>query len=445
VNPDFSQIESDRAQIEVNQRFPLFFPELRPFFVEGAEIFDVSGPVTFVHTRTIVDPDYGAKLTGQIGAVSIGVMAANDAAPGKVADEMDPAFDRSAQTFIGRARYDLYTESFLGVIFTDREFLDGYSRLFGVDGNFRLSPIITGAARAVGAWNLDSDGVEQRNGHVFDVRLSQNGRNVEWFASAYEISPNFDTDVGFVRRTDERRLNGNIGYLFWPNGRIVNWGPRIRVLRNWDFDGNVQDENLGFSLNSSVAGNISVGANYDLEMERFDGIDFDKKRFSARANMNRRSYSFGGNFGVGDEIRFTDDPRLGDEFRWSINGQVRPTTSISTGLSLSATQLTVDGVEEFDVKILRSTTTYQATDRLGFRNIMEFDSLDKEFDFNLLATYRINAGTVFYAGYDDHYQQANLIEDDFDGDGIDEGLFSTRDLHRTNRAIFVKLQYLLRY
>ena len=59
VNSDFSQIESDRAQIEVNQRFPLFFRELRPFFLEGAEIFSLPSPVTLVHTRTIVDPITG--------------------------------------------------------------------------------------------------------------------------------------------------------------------------------------------------------------------------------------------------------------------------------------------------------------------------------------------------------------------------------------------------
>ena len=82
LNPDFSQIESDRPQIEVNQRFPLFFPELRPFFVEGSEIFEVSAPVTVVHTRTIVDPDYGAKLSGKVGRLSLGILAANDAAPG---------------------------------------------------------------------------------------------------------------------------------------------------------------------------------------------------------------------------------------------------------------------------------------------------------------------------------------------------------------------------
>ncbi|HIE93357.1 MAG TPA: hypothetical protein EYQ83_11030, partial [Acidobacteria bacterium] len=89
-NPDFSQIESDRPQIEVNQRFPLFFSELRPFFVEGAEIFDFPGPVTFVHTRTIVDPTWGAKLTGKAGRFSVGVLTAEDEAPGNLDDISDP-------------------------------------------------------------------------------------------------------------------------------------------------------------------------------------------------------------------------------------------------------------------------------------------------------------------------------------------------------------------
>jgi hypothetical protein len=445
VNPDFSQIESDQAQIEVNQRFPLFFPELRPFFLEGAEMFNFLSPVTFIHTRTIVDPGYGAKLTGQVGAMSIGVLAANDIAPGKVDDELDPAFGRSANTFIGRARYDLYAESNVGVIFTDREFMSGYSRILGADGNFRLSRTVTFRAVGVGARNLDSDGVESRNGHMVGTLLRQSGRNVNWSMNAYEITPDFDTDVGFVRRTDERRASGNIGYVFWPNGRIVNWGPRINVLRNWDFDRLVQDKRVGLGLNFLLAGNISLSGNYDREMERFGGIDFDKNRFSARASKNSRSYSFDVNFNIGDQIRFSADPRLGDQFGWGVNAQVRPTTNISTQLSLNTTRLTIDGVEEFDVKIVRGTTTYQVTEKLGFRNILEFNSLYETVDVNLLATYRVNAGTVFFIGYDDHYMQADLIEGDRDGDGIDEQLFFNKDLRRTNRAIFMKLQYLLRY
>ena len=127
INPDFSQIESDQPQIEVNQRFPLFFRELRPFFIEGAEIFEILAPVTFVHTRTIVDPDYGAKLSGQVGRFALGVLTANDRAPGRVDNQEDPAFDKNAQRLIARARYELYAESNIGAIFTSREFLDSHS------------------------------------------------------------------------------------------------------------------------------------------------------------------------------------------------------------------------------------------------------------------------------------------------------------------------------
>ena len=270
VNPDFSQIESDRTQIEVNQRFPIFYPELRPFFVEGAEIFNFTGPVTLVHTRTMVDPDYGAKLTGKVGSLSLGVLAANDRAPGKVEDELDRAFGRRANTFISRIRYDLYSESNIGAIFTDREFLDGYSRLFGVDSNFRLNRTTSVGGRALRTWLQDPGGVE-RTGHLLDANIRQSGRNLSWFLAAYQLSPDFGTDVGFVRRTDERRFFSNISYRFWPEGKIINWGPRVMISRNWDFNGVLQDRGLGLGLNFSFAGNLSFSADVNRDMERFLG------------------------------------------------------------------------------------------------------------------------------------------------------------------------------
>ena len=106
INPDFSQIESDLPQIDVNQRFPLFYPELRPFFLEGQEIFNVFAPITPIHTRTIIDPRYG----GKVGRSSVGVLFADDEAAGKRDDTSDPAFGRTAKVAIGRARFDLYPE-----------------------------------------------------------------------------------------------------------------------------------------------------------------------------------------------------------------------------------------------------------------------------------------------------------------------------------------------
>ncbi len=97
------------------------------------------------------------------------------------------------------------------------------------------------------------------------------------------------------------------------------------------------------------------------------------------------------------------------------------------------------------MKIIRARTDIQFTDRLALRNIVEFNTLRETFDFNVLLNYRVNPGTVFYIGYDDHYMQANLIDGDRDDDGIPDQLFFSDEFRRTSRAIFVKFQYLLRY
>ena len=304
INPDFSQIESDRPQIEVNQRFALFFSELRPFFLEGAEIFSIQAPVTFVHTRTIVDPDYGAKLTGKVGKTTVGVLFANDAAPGNLDDQSDPAFDRTAQTFIGRVRYDLYSESHVGVIATNRDFLDGHSRLAGLDSNFRLGSTHSMGFTAISSQHRDLDGLDS-TGHLIDVNFRKTGRNLSYFASGYDLSPDFQTDVGFVRRVDQRRLDGGGSYTWWPQHWLISWGPLVNYGRNWNFDGVLEDENRQAGVNFNFARNISFSVGYNRDMERFGGVNFDKNRYMAFGRVSTsRLFSVGGGFNWGDQVFF---------------------------------------------------------------------------------------------------------------------------------------------
>ncbi len=447
VNPDFSQIESDRPQIEVNQRFPLFYSELRPFFVEGAEIFRIQAPVTVVHTRTIVDPDYGAKLSGQVGRFSVGVLTANDQAAGRLDDPADAGFGKTAQTFIARARYDLYAESNLGVIFTGRELLDSHSRTLGFDGNFRLSPTISTRFSAIGSSN-QGRGEMEAGGHLVVAGLRRSGRHLGFGLSGYEISREFDTAVGFVRRNDTRRLDGNLGYQFRPESWIINWGPSISYGQNYDFDGVLHDETRSARMNFNFARSISVFSNVSWDMERFGGTDFEKQGFFVRGNVNtNRRYSFGADFSMREEIYYLG-PYLGEQVGYGVDATIRPLDSVQSSLSFERRRFTDpanNDDEVFDVRIFRATTNIQFTDRLGMRNISEFDSEGRTIDFNILFNYRVNAGTVFYVGYDDHFQQADLIEDDRDGDGIEEQIFFATGQRRTNRAFFLKMQYLLRY
>lgn len=447
LNPDFSQIESDRPQIEANQRFPLFYPELRPFFLEGAGIFAVRGPVTFVHTRTIVDPLYGAKLTGKVGNVSVGVLYANDEAPGRVDDPLDPAFDTTARTFVGRVMYDLYAESHVGALVTNREHLDGYSRLALVDGSFRLGSTHTLGYRFGGTTRREND-EDAEGGHIYDMDVRKTGRNLSYFAATFGVSPDFSTDAGFVRRRDQRRTFGNVAYQWWPQNLLISWGPQFDYGRTYDYDGVLQDENARLRVDTRFSRNINANASVSRDLERFGGIDFWKTRFAMGGGVNTsRSYQVGFGFDTGDQIFFDEDaPYLGRESGFNVNVTLRPVPSLQSRLSFDRSRF-VDvargEAEVFDARVFRAQTTYQVTSRMNVRNITQYDTFDETLDLNLLGTYRVNAGTVFFLGYDDHYQQFDDLENDRDGDGVPDVPTSRR--RQTNRAFFLKLQYLFRY
>jgi hypothetical protein len=443
-NPDFSQIESDRPQIEVNQRFPLFFPELRPFFLEGQEIFDIRGPVTFVHTRTIVDPRYGAKLTGKVGKTTLGMLFANDEAAGKFDDPTQRGFGQSANTVIGRARYDLYSQSYIGAVVTDREFLESYSRLYGVDSRLQVTPTASFDFAALRTNNQGLDtAVAPTSGSMFDGGYRSSGRNLSYNVSAYSIDPDFDTDVGFIRRRDLRRASSSIGYRWWPESWLINWGPEFQYSRNWNFEDVLQDEEARLRFRASFSRNISLNGDVRKEMERFGGINFDKVRYSLGGNVNTsRVFSFGGNYNWGDQVRFSDVPFLGDGASGRMFMSIRPHSRLQSQINITTSRLVdpSDQSEVFDVKIVRATTTYQFTDRLLLRNILDHNTFSRTLGANVLLTYRVNSGTVFFVGYDDRYRQGDLIFDD-----NDDPVFFTTDFERTNRAFFTKISYLFRY
>ena len=437
-NPEFSQIESDRPQIETNQRYPLFFPELRPFFLEGQEIFDTPGSTNLVHTRTIVDPRLGAKLTGKTGRTTLGVLVANDEAPGKLDDPHAYGFGETAQFLIGRARYDLYPESYVGAIMTDREFLESHSRVAGVDGRLRMGRTHSAEFLAVASSHRDLDG-HATSGPLFDAEFRRDARHLSYSLEFNRIDPDFRTDAGFVRRVDTQRFDADVEYDWWPESWIISWGPGFRYLRNVDHAGVLQDEDFRADVSLRFARNVFFRADGRRELERFEGVDFRKTRFSMRNGISTsRRFSLFYGIDWGEQIRFVENPFLGRMFDYNVSLTLLPTSRLNTRFSLDTARFrdrhTGDLV--FDVKILRTFTTYQFTDRLLARNILEHDTGNGKVGVNLLFTYRVNAGTAFYVGYDDRLQE---------GIHLDRERFHNRDLQRHRRAFFTKLQYLFRY
>ena len=449
-NPDFSQIESDQPQIETNQRFALFYPEQRPFFLEGQEIFQTPTPLTLLHTRTIVDPRFGGKLTGKVGRTTLGVIVADDEAAGRLDDAADSRFGTTAQTFVGRARYDLYSESYVGAIMTAREFGHDYNRVGGIDGRFRLGRTHRFSFMGV-ASETQSTEYGFLRGPAFEADFTRQGRNLSYGAAYGSVDPEFWTETGFLPRWNLRQATANVGYRWWPESTLITWGPTVNYLRLYDHVGVLQDEQIQGMASFQFRHNISVTANVNRDLERFEEADFRKSGYGFYGVISSRLVSVVGGLNRGDGILYSYDgftnPLTTSPYQRAILGESttgnflisgRPSSRWRSDLTGIFSQLAdpTAGFEVIDVKIFRTRTTYQFTDRLLLRYILEHNTFGKTLGNNLLMTYRINAGTVAFLGYDDRYRQ---------GRRIDEILFPTAALQRTNRAVFGKLSYLFRY
>jgi hypothetical protein len=405
-----------------------------------------------VHTRTIVDPRFGAKLTGKVGKTTVGMMLADDEAPGKgLADPFDVMTGKSARSGMGRVRYDYKPESYVGALFTDREFLDGYSRVLAYDFQHRIGEkyrfytmgALSNCLRNGGTRCTSTPKTAETNpkGWMFDMNFRRESRNLGYFIAHHEEHPEFATDLGFVRRVDQKATMGNVSYRWWPESWIVNWGPQLNYDRNYDFNGILQNAGPGMQVNFNFARNINLMTSFMHDLERYREVDFYKTRFNINGGVNAsRKISFRAGINQGDEIRFIENPYLGFTRNLEFSTTVRPISRLQAQINLDWDRFidsrTGTDTLVYDVKIFRATTTYQFTDRLLLRNIMERNTFDKTIDANLLLTYRVNSGTAFYLGYDDHYQQGNAINPVIFSPGT--------EYERTNRAIFTKLQYLFR-
>jgi len=364
---------------------------------------------------------------------------ADDEAPGKV-DVTDPAYKKKAQNVLGRVKYDLYRNSHIGMIFTDREFMNDYSRLVGTDLAMRV-----GETGNIGYRFYKSDRDEvgvRKTGWATEMSIRQNTRHFDWASIQNALSPDFGNQLSFIERVDAIAWMPQIGYQWFPESWIRNWSLRLSPQKLWDFDGVLQnDTRWNPSINFTFAKNIKYSASISRLMERYRGIDFDKTRWSMSTTINTsRKVLLTADVNNGDQIRFITNPFLGRLLDYSLTVTFRPYSRLQSILKLDGNKFRdpVNHAQEFNVKIMRSTTTYQFTPRLLIRNITELNAglgSNHTLFENILVTYRVNSGTVFYVGYDDRYKE---------GTAVNSNIFSDPSYKRTNRAVFTKIQYLFR-
>src|SRR5690606_33544383 len=233
INPDFSQVEADSAQLDVNNTFSLFFPEKRTFFLDGADYFNTALDV--VHTRNIADPDYGVKLTGTSGRHSYGLLQANDTTtsfmlPNNQSNTIASLGDSASDVSILRYRQEVLTNSNIGAIVTHRSGEDYSNTVVGIDGQWRLGDSDVINAQALSSRSEYPLLVQQRFGQdeqiddqTYMIEYRHNDRRWDLWVEYVDFGDDFRADLGFINRVDFSRTTVRAGHTWrYPSGSFFD-------------------------------------------------------------------------------------------------------------------------------------------------------------------------------------------------------------------------------
>ncbi len=275
INPDFSQVESDEPQVTVNQRFEVFFPEKRPFFLENSDFF--ASPLTLFFSRRVRDPQFGARMTGKYGKWATGALVIDDRAPGHEADPASPEFEDRAVNVVGSVRRDFANQSNVGFMGTSHTFAGSGNQVAGGSTHLRLDANWFLDVQAVGSHDTDLEGA-RHDGAASVVGLNRNGRSFNLFFAYTGVSPDFRVPLGFVPRTDIQDVSLFWNYRWHPkSGPLTDWGPNSFVDGVWNYAGDLQDWNVRFPVQFSFKKRTNVFYRHALISETVSGLELAQR------------------------------------------------------------------------------------------------------------------------------------------------------------------------
>ena len=213
LNPDFSQVESDEPQVTINQRFEVYFPERRPFFLENAGFFQT--PTILFFSRRVADPQLGIRLTGKAGRWALGGLVSDDRSPGQAVDRADPLRGERSVDGVMSLRRELGEQSGIGVLATTRDFGTSSNRVVSLDARFKLNRNWAVSGQAMDSATRRLDG-ETFSGPGGLLELTRDGRQFGYAARYTDLSPGFRSELGFVKRVNIRQIEQEAQYRWRP-------------------------------------------------------------------------------------------------------------------------------------------------------------------------------------------------------------------------------------
>lgn len=454
-NPDFSQIEIDDAQISVNNDFALYFPEKRRFFLQNQNYFDSF--YNLLHTRNIVDPDYGVKFTSRKDQHTIAALIADDNVtslliPGNLGSRVT-RLNESSQNAALRYRYDYGNDSSLGVTTTFRESDNYHNYVVAFDGNYRFTDSTAVRWHILGSETQYPDYLadqlchgcsnessvrarsdDKLTGIAWQVDLSHDSRNWWFYAKHIHNGEDVRADLGF-----EEKVDWQYSIL---QGALVSYEPRFiwnkQELRfTWSQDTNINNDKLrdNWEIQANLFGDyqskISTGIGTQSHVGiRYDGTTTDIANNVPDFDLNFAFLFF--EFRPAGDLYFSTLLRKGKTIDWANNRRAdqfhwQPIISwdASRSLQLKATYTyeNLDSANDdlYVVRLtdLRADYQFNSASKLRFSLIYENSSFNadnfvfpisrryKNLGGQLVYTYRYSAFSALYVGY-----SANAVEND---------------------------------
>lgn len=447
VNPDFSQVEADVAQLDVNEQFALFFPEKRPFFLEGADLFDT--PFDAVYTRTIANPAWGGRFTGKEGRNAFGAVVAHDDPETDLTLLLPGPQDSSLVNLAGefdvgilRYRRDMANHSTLGMVATSRIGDDYSNHVLGVDALIRLTDVDSLRYHLLGSQTEYPDSIvrahDQPEGRFEDhaFSLSYKHASRDWGAKGgyEEIGPDFRADLGFVPQVGYSNAEVGAWRTWWPGSTgMLSW---VELGGNWketkEDNGDLIERETSLSLQATGPmqsyGSLNAGTS-----ERFyKQVRFDLESYGAFLQLNyEKDLYLGLGVSTGRQIDYAFEPdpadptapaaRDGREFelspslRYNLGRHVRFDLShdyrsleIADGVLFRANLTELRLIHQFNVRaFVRAIVQYGQVDRdLSLYpdcddGSCHLQSEEREAYGQFLFSYKVNPRTALYLGYTD--------------------------------------------
>lgn len=464
VNPDFSQVESDKPQTTINQRFEVFFPERRPFFIENAGYFRT--PVNLFFSRRIRHPKFGARMTGKLGPWALGALVMDDRAPGQNLSSDDELSGKRAGNGVVRVQREFGRQSTVGLFGSGRSFGQANNEVAALDTRLRFTDnwVFTGQIAASSTKTREQ---EKFSGPAYFGSLYFNDRNWKWGVEYLDLSPNFRPELGFVPRVDIRKADHRLFYT-WKRerGEVVSYGPGSHYNAVWDHKGQLQEWMVDNVFSLELKGQTQIIGWWAEGYVLHRGTGFRHRSPGLLVSSERLKWLlFRFIVSGGQQVNFFPaeglDPLLGNKQGVTGTVTVLPTTAlrweqsyIYNSLKVRRDDLSqglVKGTPFFNNHIVRSKLNYQFTTPLSLRFIFEYESVlpnsslvdlekTKRPVFDILLTYLLNPGTALYVGYTERRENLAIEY------GEPRSLFPTQHPGlRTDRQIFAKLSYLFRF